>query len=265
MRNHKNALALLVALTLLPLAPSARAQAPEDPATTALARDLFRQALEAGAQGRWPEAVERYRRVLELRDTPRVEFNLAQALLESGELVEASELFVRLRRSEATPAVVREALEPLLERARRATAHVTLEVRGDSAGVSLELDGRPLPAVTWGVAMPVDPGAHRVRALRAGEPVTVVEAQLQPGEERALELVLPEVHVVTPADAAALRARPEDEVEATPRRGGVLRSPWFWTVLGVVLAGAVVSAVVVRSDSSAPTLEGSFMPGRIEL
>ena len=265
---------LVAALLLATPGASVRAQADEDAATTALARDLFHQALTASSEGRWEDAVERYRRVIELRDTPQVEFNLAQALMQCGHAVEASELLVRIRRTEAVPQAVRDATGPLLERAQRETARVTLQVEGDPAAAEVQLDGRSLPAATWGVAMPVDPGAHRLWATRDGVEVAALALELTAGEERSLTLSIPEAVGETSGagptrvdgaqvDTAALQHRPEDDQPA--RQGGVLRSPWFWTVVGVVLAGGVVTAVVVNNHSGAPVLNGDFMPGRIEL
>jgi hypothetical protein len=47
-----------------------------------------------------------------------------------------------------------------------------------------------------------------------------------------------------------IEARPSDASSAEPRSTGVLRKPWFWVIVGAVVAGSVAAAVIAAHPNS---------------
>lgn len=67
-------------------------------------------------------------------------------------------------------------------------AHLNVNVASDAqvAGLTIQIDGSPLAEAAWGVAMPVDPGKHVVRADAPGKRSfeTTIDAAAGSGEEK---------------------------------------------------------------------------------
>ncbi len=102
-------------------------------------------------------------------------------------------------------------LEPTLARLR-------VDVSPEAAsidGFRLERDGVPLGRPAWGVATPVDPGEHVLRATASGYEPTVVEIQVEPaaGTTRVVIPMLKKMGDVEPAGPVAPSGR---QVEAEP-------------------------------------------------
>jgi hypothetical protein len=125
------------------------------------------QGLALYEQGKWSEALERFREAESLYHSPVFGLYTARALRNAGRLLEAREAF---------RALVAEKLEPsapeLWRQAQRdgvtelaalemniPTAIVT--VRGGTQATALTIDGRPIAA---GVSIELDPGTHHVVA-----------------------------------------------------------------------------------------------------
>ena len=127
---------------------------------TAAARTLFHQGIACADARDFACAADRFRRSNELRPSPVVGFNLAAAETELGHLIVASELYrVVLRTAEGDlAAATHQALGALLPRLARVTVVV------DSTALVM-LDEFEMQSAMYGVAIPVDPGDHRLRAL----------------------------------------------------------------------------------------------------
>ena len=102
-------------------------------------------------------------------------------------------------------------------------------------GARALVDGGDAGAVPFELRL--EPGSHRVRLEKAGFIPTEALVSLSPMERRNMSLHL--------------------EREKT-----VLERWWFWTGVGVLVAGGVAAVVVVASQESAPK-SGTIAPGVI--
>lgn len=181
---------------------AASAQTPEE---TALARTLFHEGVELAEAENWSEAADRFRRAHALRPSAIIAFNLSLADVEIGRLVEASEMLEWVVRQEDTDEAMRADAGARLEILRPRLARLTVRVEG-SEGVQVTLDERELPHAALGVAMPVDPGLHRLQLSRASEVVLEEERSVVEGEAAEWSVTAPP----PPPDPAEL-ARAEEE------------------------------------------------------
>jgi hypothetical protein len=231
-----------------------------DAERTALARSLFREGVELGEEGRFEEAADRYRRVLEIRPTPQVRYNLAHALAELGRAVEPAELAHQILRDPESPERVRVEARALLDRVEPLVARLTVRLDGPREGVEVTIDGDELPPAAIGIAAPADPGRHRIAAARDGSEVDSREVTLAEGGEGEVTLEVPPLPPRPEAEEAApLRIRTEEterDEDERPSRW------WLWTILSLAVAGGATAAAVVLLSRDDP-LRGNLMPGRI--
>lgn len=222
----------------------------QDEQDTAAARTLFHEGIACVDADDHVCAADRFRRSNELRPSPIVAFNLAGSEAEVGRLVVASELYRMVLRT--TDGELAEAAQSALDVIVPRLAQVTVIV--DTTAQVL-LDGSEMQAAMHGVAIPLDPGEHQLRALygaqlAAEDTFTVGEGQ---SITHAFEVPLPEANLAVegiPADPAAegpLTATPPEEDHTTRRVLGV--------TLGIVAAAgvAVLLALLLRPSAPDPT------------
>lgn len=178
---------IVFALILLCALPATAQDATE----AAAARALFSEGVVAADANDWTVAAQRFERALRLRPSPTIALNLAIALGHLGRVVESAELLRgAIHDASASEAVRASAQHALLEiEPRIAWAELTIE--GSLEGIDLEADGRPLSSSLVGTAVPLDPGSHRLVALRSGEVVAEQQLELTQGTRGAVHLVIP--------------------------------------------------------------------------
>lgn len=172
-----------------------------------------RAAATAGADafdaGRYQESVDYFTRAESLVHSPVHLIYLGRAQLKLGKWVKARETFLKISRegapdgaSEAVVQAVKDAddelavLEPKLP-------YLTVKVQGapDGTQYAVTLDGTELPNALVGVATPVDPGSHIVRATAQGYDSGDVSVDVTEGQR---EEVVAEVSATgEPTSAAA--------------------------------------------------------------
>lgn len=222
------ALALAVAMVTLAASTSASAQ-PRRPTSAptdnevAEARALFMAAQAAVEAGRWADAVDSFSRAYTLTGAASALFNLAYAYRALGRHLEARDTFEALLIDHPDFDTLRRAEAERL-RDEVAARITVLSVAGLAPDVDyvVRLDGtrvddtgaRPLE-------LEADPGEHRL-TVRGPQDIEAFD----------WEDVLDDGDQVT-VDYEAQTERPSGG-------GGILSSPVFWTVLGVVLVGAGV-------------------------
>ncbi len=271
------------ALLLLGLCSGAQLSRPsgasaQEPSASerALARRAFHQGMTAARAERWEDARVAFERAWELVHRPRVLLNLATAQVHTGRLVEGAEnyrRYVRENRDGADARLLREARQRLSEVEAR-TPQLTLRVTSLRPDDELMLDGAPVSRAVLSAPLPVNPGRHVLRVLREGAAVAEAEVTLDVGAEQSLRLEVPAptraatAGVPGPAQAARDGAPPETsagllEGPGAPEHegGGVLRSPWFWIAIGLVVAGGVTAGVVLTRDSGRAPFTGNAPPG----
>jgi hypothetical protein len=212
---------------------SARGEGDDAEVRQATARTLFNEGLEYSDAGRWQEAADRFGRAYQSKPTAEIAYNLAQAYVRLGHLSSAAEM---LRRAASDP----EATPAVREASRARLAQVTprlgrLAVRLDSRQDALvTVDGRMIEAGNLGVAMPVDPGPHLVRA-RWGD-----------GQDLSRR-----VTVAEGAESTIILAPPAT-ANTEPSRS-VLRRGWFWMAVAGVAAGTAVALAISQGRGAEPS------------
>lgn len=149
----------------------------QDEQGTAAARTLFHEGIACADASDHACAADRFRRSNDLRPSSIVVFNQAQAEAELGHLVVASELYrLVLRNAEGELAQAAQgALDVVVPRLARVTIVVETTAR-------VTLDELEMQAAIRGVAIPLDPGEHQLRAFYGDESVAEETFSVSEGE-----------------------------------------------------------------------------------
>jgi len=257
----KLALCALSCFTLiLSAAGSVHAQA-EDQAT---ARALFDEGRKLMKAGQFSAACPKFEAAHKLYASAGILLNLADCYEKIGrtasawsEFGEAASVASRSNRTDDADEARRRqsVLEPSLTR-------LSIRVAHPAAGLVVKRDGVALASAAWGTMLPVDPGAHEVRAEAPGfEAWTSSVTLSKPGQTATVEV--PELHTLpsgaTPAEPTAVapssRVEPAPEsASAAPSQGGSSRVlPWALIGGGVAVgaAGGVLMLVEAGNASTA--------------
>lgn len=139
------------------------------------ARALAVQGLQAFSSGRWQDAIDLFERAESLVHAPTHLLFAARAHAKLHHYVKARELYLRIvhqnldanashafRDAQASASQEIAEVEPHI-------AELTVSVRGaDPKDVRVVMDGAAVQSVLIGVARPIDPGEHQVRAEAPG-------------------------------------------------------------------------------------------------
>jgi len=185
---------------LLPASP-AWAQAPEaSPQALVAARELFREATADVDAGRYDAALGKFRRVAAVKETYAVRFNIARCEEQLGKLGAALgdyELAEREGISDPKGAEIGKLAHDRAAALRPRVARLTITSPADPpADLVVKLDGQAQPGGALGVALPVDPGAHKIDAT-GGKGTFTKELTLREGESAEVAVAFP-VMTVTP-------------------------------------------------------------------
>jgi hypothetical protein len=215
--------------------------APADPQLQA-ARQWFAQAEEDEDAGRWKDALDKLRSVLGVKRTAGGQYHVALCEEHVGKLVDAlsdytaADSEAHTENAQDVLNLVGKRLADLEPRVPRLTIHVVPDV----PDIRLTLDGATIASSLFGVAMPVDPGTHRIEASAHGRGPTIVEVTMHEHDSTVAEvkLVLDDV-------AAPTVAREYDPSVAKGSSGGFdLGAAVAYSVATLVLVGAGVGAYV---------------------
>jgi len=245
----------------------------QDDAALAQARQQFAEGVEAMEARRFGQAVERFRQVRQVRTSAAVDYNLALALGELGQVVEARDLLRGVIADRQAPRdmvrMSRRALPPLERRVGR----LTIRVEGDAPGAALFLDEEELDASDATAPVDVDPGAHTVALRRGSTELARRSVDVGAGGDAEVTLVptvaSPEVaaRTVTDGDAAGTSNGGPlvDDGDDGEGSGGVLSQWWFWTIVVVAVAGATVAVFALSSPGSEDPVHGNLDPPFLEV
>lgn len=240
---------------LLLWAPALGAQ-PANP--NAAARAAFERGLADLDAHRYAAAVQALEESYRINPAPVALYNLALAHRELGHALVAIDLFDRYLREggDRLPAERAQAVRTTLAELRAGLATVVFSVV--PAGYRVTVDGRAQPVEDN--ALRLDPGDHVVEVGADGHRTARREMRLAPGTQTPVALVLTPDEVAAPAVTPPVAppapvvtphpAEPPRPVQAavTP----VYARWWFWTAIGVVVAGGATALVVGLSDTQAP-------------
>ncbi|UJR78191.1 hypothetical protein [Sandaracinus amylolyticus] len=255
-------MALLATIACAIVTAPVHAQPPADDTTRA--RELFRRGVDAADAGRWEDARALFEETYALLPRPQVLLNLAGARAQTGRLVAAVEAYARVESgeggaSDALREAARDARAMLEPRVPRLVVdfHGTL-VEGDV----VQLDEGTLPSADDRDELRIDPGRHAVMVTRGGVEVLREDFRLYEGERLRLDLRV--------SDDAHRGVESETELPPlqipTRRREEWFESPIFWTIVGIVAAGAVgIGVAVAVSDEDEEPFVGNLEPGTIRV
>ncbi len=185
-------LAVVLAGTMLCAAP-AWANEPTE-AELAAARALFKEGKELETQNAWAEALERFKKVGEVKSTPQVRFHVALCEEHLGRLVAAINGFEQAEEEAKRPGAnaddVAENAPVRAEALRKRVPHIRFEVSGQLESSKIMLDGAPVAAALVGASLPVDPGKHTIEVVTASGTVVMhkeLELKEQASERIAID------------------------------------------------------------------------------
>jgi hypothetical protein len=239
--------------------------------SSAAARALFHEGVVCADARDWTCAADRFGRARAVRPSPVISSNLGIALEHRGRYVEASEAFRSLLHDPSAPADLRASAQAAIERITPRIGTLTVVANGPTEGVALTIDGVALEPSLLGIAVPSDPGAHRLEARRDGALVASETVQVTSGGHARIDVALPareprhdvstETIVAAPIETHATHVDSETVLAADPTvtptsRHEVYEEWWFWTIIGIVVVGAgagVTAAVVTSNDATLPS------------
>jgi hypothetical protein len=168
--------ALLGMLAITLAARVATAQPEPSASGLKMAQDLVEEGRALGQQGKWGDALERFRKAAGVspKMTAQLSFYVGYAEARVGKLVEADvdlKRAVELAHAANAEQVAKAARAELPELEAR-TPGLTIVVSGGAVATALEIDGGPLGVAALGSTVPLDPGDHTIVVRFAGGPVT---------------------------------------------------------------------------------------------
>jgi hypothetical protein len=208
---------------------------------------LYNEGYALAQQGRWREAVDRFRHVVAIRSAPRALFTLGQAEEKLGELATAERTFQRAltdARAAGDFAVV-DAADQAIRELHPRVPHLLLRLDARAADhahdVKATVDGEP---VATGQLLDVDPGHHEVLVQAPGAQAFTRRLDIVPGTTNEIDVTL-EPLASAPAPAATEAPAPAAPREArqSTTRGASRIGP---LVLGSAGLAAGVAGVVLR-------------------
>ncbi|UJR81300.1 hypothetical protein [Sandaracinus amylolyticus] len=224
---------------------------------TAAARALFQEGVACADRSDWSCAADRFARAHELRASAVIAYNLGHALVESGRLVEGTEILRRLVRDESVAANVRADASRVIRDAEPRIGRLAVHLRGPHDDVSVALGTHELASSLLGTAAPVDPGEHVLEARRDGEIVASARVHIEPGGSEEIELEIPARPERPAASAIGPEAAARTALDPTSPPDVESSDEGTWIALGVtggvlVVAAAVVVAVVLAAPAQEP-------------
>lgn len=240
-------------------------------------RAAARAAASAGVdlmqQGRYAEALDRFQRAESLVHAPTHLLYIARTQVKLGQLVEASETYLKVTREVLAPDAPRafvEAQSAAAQEEKELEARIpTLLIRVEGAGATdatVTLDGMVLPPAMVGLAAPVDPGTHALRAVAKDGTSADAQVKLSSGSR---ETVVLRLHPAAPALAPAPATAPVPVADTSAPSGGETARPvggppagkvLGWVGVGVGVAGLAVATVFVGINRTKRTDADALCP-----
>jgi len=235
----------------------------EPPVAVGTYQHVIRDALSEFDAGNWAEARALFEQAHALRPSARTLRGLGMASFELKNYVRAEQELRSALDETRQPltAAQRAELTALLQRIERYVGKLVVKVQPETATVLL--DGAAIPH-----EIELELGQHELSVQADGYHTLTRNIAIEGGKQQTLELSLTPVEkkaeetaqVPAPAETAAAAQAPSSELgtfesdyaltDTEPSSSGSVFSKWwFWTAVGVVVAGGVVTAVVLTSKS----------------
>jgi hypothetical protein len=243
LNGSRRYMTLFVASVLLFVRPCLGQPASDTNGQRQRARELGYAGVHAYAAGEHAAASVYLEQAFALLPVPSLGLWSARCLAKLGKLVEADARYRRIAQMQL------DARAPDVQHAAQHTAaleqselamrlpRVQIEISGAKPqDVKLSLDGVPLSPEQVARALPINPGVHSIRGLRAGDHSEVILSASEGRTEHVLLRFLPADAPALPATAAPPSPPLQAGVPGLWRTGG-------WIALGTGGASSIVSAV----------------------
>lgn len=198
--------------------------------------------------GRYEEALSAYRDAFALEPGPVLLYNMGRAQEKLGRYADALttlEAFSASAPAELKAKVPR--LEGLMKDLRARVARLT--IRANVTGARVYLADEPVGAAPFASPVSVMPGTTELQVRADGYALYAREVTFDAGSNVVLDVVL------TPADGAAASTSGESS------SGPVTKQWWFWTGVGLVVAGGAAVTIALLTPRAAP--QGDIQPGQV--
>ncbi|HEY8087317.1 MAG TPA: hypothetical protein VIF09_05720 [Polyangiaceae bacterium] len=229
------AVTALLALALLASSATARGQ---DATRERERAALYQQGVDLAAAGNWAQAVERFKRVVELRASTKALYTLGEAEEHAGQLAAARRSY-RASLDSARAGAAKDivdlagaALGKLEGRVPQVTVRLDERTAAHGGDARASIDGHGAPI---GAASDVDPGDHEVRVEATGAAPFVRTVHAVEGQQVDVTATL-EWRVVAPPSPAP----------APPAKESSASSPIVPIVVGGVGLAMGITGLVVR-------------------
>lgn len=251
-------IAMTVALSSVASAQPSQPTESAEAAKIPVARRLYEEGVDAVNKGRWSLAHDRFKASFDLAPRVLTLFNLAGAQAQLGRFVEATESYRRFLREtiDGRYPELRQDATTQLELLEQQLSQITIEVKHLDAADVIAIDQSEFPHTAVREPIPMNPGAHAVTISRMGSVIVTRPLSLTAGAAQNVKIELPrkvdlkvqQVPPSRPGDNGQFASSRESGDRKS--RSGVLRSPWFWTAVAVVVAGGATGAYfLTRSDA----------------
>jgi hypothetical protein len=216
-----------------------------DPAVFEEARRSFEQGVELLDKGEAKAAIEKFEHSLALRESLSALYNLGLAYRKADRFKDALRTFERFLDWAATENHTNgvEHAKMLADQLRGTIGRVSLVVVGGAE--SVRIDGAVLGDHDGTYGLVLDPGQHVFEATKSGAEPIQTKVHLDPGANLEVRLAIPSDEPI----ATVVQAPPPVTIAtapppALPHAEPLVEQWWFWTLIGVVAAGAAAGIIV---------------------
>jgi len=224
-----------------------------DAQAKARAQGLLSEGTAAYGRGDYATALDKFTAAYEIFPSPKLWFNIGQANRDLGRPVEAVAAFDRFLRNAG------DAPPETLAEARRSAAELKtklgqIQVTCATDGAEITVDGKQVGSTPLGEMVWTTPGRHQVAVQHEGFSPAIEDVAVVVGQATAVNIELRplDLRATDGASGGALVGGGAPVAESKP----VYRRAWFWVAVGVVVAGGVVTGVVLANQSSSGPGEG---------
>ena len=213
------------------------------PAALVAARELFREATDDVDAGRFAQALDKFKRVASVKETPAVRFNVGrceESLGRTGAALADFELAEREAKLDPKGEEIEKLSRDRAATLRPKVPRLTVASPAPAVpGLTVMLDGARLTPASLGVALPVDPGEHVIEATAPGRAPFHAKLVSVAGEAKQVRLDL--------AEGSGGDPNPPDD---TPHPGRARRT-WGWITVGggVALGGVALTFLVLHNSA----------------
>ncbi len=234
-------MALMLAARLVHADPS--------PSELQAARDLFSKAEKDEDAGNWSEALDKLKRAVSVKPTPGLRYHIALCEEKLGQLVAALADYTAADQAarEANNKDVIDAVAEPLKTLRIRVPTLTIEVPAAS-GAQVDLDGKTVAPGLYGVAMPVEPGMHRVQAKATGKRPFTTQVQLREREATTSTVRWVDIPVVND-DTQPSHDTPDVHPPESSTSGGVKVGAIVMTVIAAGALGFGIGAYMAADGA----------------